>query len=130
MHVIRHIVYGNQFLILTGNNAGDVFLKFVVMVRLDEALPAFDGEHDMDVDLRVGVGHASKMPLLTELENLFSFGATKISRLRRCQPDVLISQMIGQRVFVRENGFKDGFKLRALAAWWLKFPLAKSAEFF
>jgi hypothetical protein len=34
--------------------------------RSDEALPTFNREHDLDVDLRVGVGHL-KMPLLTEL---------------------------------------------------------------
>jgi hypothetical protein len=39
--------------------------------RLDEALPTFNGKHDMDINLRVGVGHVPKMPLLTELENIF-----------------------------------------------------------
>ena len=42
------------------------------MFRLDEVLPAFDSEHDVDVNLCVGVGHVRKMPLLTELGNLFS----------------------------------------------------------
>jgi hypothetical protein len=51
--------------------------------RLDKALPAFDGKHDVNVDLRVGIGHARKMTLLTELENLFCLGSTKMSRLRR-----------------------------------------------
>src|SRR5665213_3303652 len=71
VQVIRHIVYGNQFLLFPRDNAGDVFLKFVIVLRLNEALPAFNGEHDMEIDLRVGVGHAPKMPLLTEHENLF-----------------------------------------------------------
>jgi len=34
-------------------------------------LPAFNGKYDMDVDLRVGVGHGRKMPLLTELKIFF-----------------------------------------------------------
>jgi hypothetical protein len=38
---------------------------------------------DVEYPLRVGVGPASKIPLLTELENLFPFVSTKISRLRR-----------------------------------------------
>jgi hypothetical protein len=83
MQVIRHIVYRNQLLLPHGDNARDVFLKLVVVFRLDEALPAFDGKHDVNINLRVGVGHARKMPLLTELENLFCLGSTKMSRLRR-----------------------------------------------
>src|SRR5882724_4180969 len=71
MQVVGHIVDDNQLLFPTGNDAGDVFLQLVVMFWIEEVLPAFDGEHNMDINLRVGVGHASKMPLLTELENLF-----------------------------------------------------------
>ena len=83
MQVIRHVVYRNQLLLLRGNDARDIFLKLVIMFRLDEALPAFDGKHDVNVDLRVGIGHARKMTLLTELENLFCLGSTKMPRLRR-----------------------------------------------
>jgi len=43
----------------------------------DEILPAFDGKHDMDVNLGIGVGHARKMPLLTEPGNLFRCGCYK-----------------------------------------------------
>ena len=86
--MVRQIVNGDQFLILPRKDAGDVFLQFVVVFRLDEALPAFDGEHDMDINLRVGVGHAPKMPLLTELENIL-FYFLQICRAygagRRCQ---------------------------------------------
>ena len=35
-------------------------------------MASFDGKHDVDVGLGVGVGHALKMPLLTELGNLFA----------------------------------------------------------
>jgi hypothetical protein len=49
--------------------------------RLDEVLPAFDGKHDMEIDLRVGVGHVRKMPLLTELGNSLSSPF-----LQRCRP--------------------------------------------
>jgi len=75
--VIRHIVYGDELLFLTGDDAGDVFLKFVVMFGFDEVLPAFNSEHNMNVNLRIGICHAPKMPLLTELENLFLSGFYK-----------------------------------------------------
>jgi hypothetical protein len=45
-------------------------------MRRDEALSAFDGEHNMEVDLRVGVGHAGTMPPLTGFE-IFLFGFYK-----------------------------------------------------
>src|SRR5665213_3254104 len=73
MHMIRHIIYHNQLLLLSRDDASDVFLQLVVMFGFDEALPAFDGEHDMDINLRVGICHEPKMPLLTELENLSLF---------------------------------------------------------
>ncbi len=41
------------------------------MFGMDKALPPLDGEHDLNIDLGVGVRHGRKMPLLTELENLF-----------------------------------------------------------
>ena len=73
MQMIRHIVDGDQFVFLRGNNTGDIFLQFLVMFGRDEALPAFDGKHYVKINLRVGVGHEQKMPLLTELGNLFWF---------------------------------------------------------
>jgi hypothetical protein len=49
MHVIRHIVYGDQFLILTGNNASKVFLKSVVVVVVNQTLSAANRKNDVDV---------------------------------------------------------------------------------
>ena len=71
MQMIGHIIDGYQLLSLTGDNAGDIFLKFVVTFGFDEVLSAFDSEHNTDLNLSVGVGHDWKMPLLTELGNLF-----------------------------------------------------------
>ena len=71
--MVGHIVYCNQLLFLSRDDAGDIFLQFVVAFRLDEALPAFNGEHDVDINLRVGIGHAPRMPLLAELENHFIY---------------------------------------------------------
>jgi len=68
----RDVSVGSRcsFLLLPRGDAGDVFLQLVVVFGSDEALSPFDGEHDMDIDSGVGVGHARKMPLRTELENL------------------------------------------------------------
>src|ERR1039458_4127593 len=128
VHVIRHIVYRNQLLLLTGDDAGDVFLKFVVVFRLDEVLPAFDGEHNMEIDLRVGVGHASKMPLLTELENLFYSAFYKDFAPTALPVTSSIPKMVGQRVFVRDIGFKDGFELRPLRREFREFKRAPFLE--
>ena len=79
--MIRHIVYGNELVLLSGHDAGDVLLQFVAVFRPDKVLPAFDGKHNVDVDLRVGVRHARKMPLLTELGESFWFALV----LQRCR---------------------------------------------
>ena len=100
--MIRHIVYRNQLLLLSRDDASDVFLKFVVMFWFYEALPAFDGEHDMEIDLCVGIC----LPLLAELENLYL-----VWFYRDFAPTALlvtssIPKMVGQCVFVRDIGFR------------------------
>ncbi len=55
MQMIGHTVAGNQLLFLTRDDAAGVFLKFAVLSRLVQVLPAFNGEHDMEVNLRRGV---------------------------------------------------------------------------
>jgi len=64
--VVRHAVDGEKLLTLAGNDAADVFLQLLLPVREDEVLPALNGEDNVNVDLRVGVGHGF-MPLLPEL---------------------------------------------------------------
>jgi len=96
MQMIRQVVYGDQLLPLGGDDAREVFLQFVIMFRRDEALPALDGKHDVEVDLRVGVGHLQKMPLLTELENLFSAGSYKDAAPTALGPGALGSGEGGQ----------------------------------
>lgn len=80
--MIGHIIDDDHFVILTGNNAGDVFLKFVVVFRFDEVLSSFDGEHDMDINLRVGVCHVEEDAAPDGALKSFFPVATKISRLR------------------------------------------------
>jgi hypothetical protein len=45
-------------LLLPGNDACDIFLKFVIVFLLDEILPAFHGENYVNLNLSVSVGHA------------------------------------------------------------------------
>ena len=66
MQMVGHIVYGNQLLPLRGDDAGDVFLQFVIVFRRDEILPAFHRKHDVKINLCVGIGHAWNISLLTE----------------------------------------------------------------
>jgi hypothetical protein len=73
------------------------------MFRFDEILPALDGEHDVNIYLRVGVRHARKMPLLTELGNTFPVGSTNIPRLRRSN----VSRF-------RQNNFPASFEIPPL----------------
>ena len=67
--MVRHVVYGDQLILPGGDNASDVLLEFIVIFWIDQRLPAFDCEDDVDVNLGVGVGHGKKVPLLTELGN-------------------------------------------------------------
>jgi hypothetical protein len=81
MQVAGQVIDGNQFVFLIRHDARDVFLQFVVMLGSDEILAAFNGEYDMDINLRIGIGHAQKMPPLAGLGNLFwEF------LLQRCRP--------------------------------------------
>jgi len=81
MQMVWHVVYGDQLVLLSRDDTGNVFLLFIIMFRHNETLSALDGKNDMDVNLRIGVGHARKMPLLTELGNPFVFVL-----LQRCRP--------------------------------------------
>jgi hypothetical protein len=69
---------GYQLSFLAGDNAGNVFLQFVVVRHPDQVLPTFGGpNHDTNANLRAGVCHGREMPHLTELKNLFLFGFYK-----------------------------------------------------
>jgi hypothetical protein len=79
--MVGHVVYGNQFVLLGGNNPGDKFAQFLTVFGPDQILSPLNGKYDMDINLRVGIGHAQKMPLLTELGNLFSGFTTNMPAL-------------------------------------------------
>ena len=59
VRVIRHAMNRDQFLAISRNNARDVFLQFLFSLRRNQTLSPFDSEHDLDVDLRIRVGHFS-----------------------------------------------------------------------
>ena len=69
--MIGHVVNGNQFVPLLGNNAGEVFLQLVVVFGRNEVLPAFNRKNDMDINLCVRVCHAPNMSLPWSLGNVF-----------------------------------------------------------
>jgi hypothetical protein len=69
--MIGHIIYRDQFLLLSRDDSGDVFLKFLVVLGRKEILSALNGKNNMKIDLRGRVRHELKLPLLTELETLF-----------------------------------------------------------
>src|SRR5207237_6020636 len=57
MNIILHVVNGDQLLPLRGHDSSNVLLKLIVMFRINKVLPAFNGEHDLNVNLSVGVSH-------------------------------------------------------------------------
>jgi hypothetical protein len=57
-------------------------LQFVIVFWREEVLSAFNGKHNMDVYLRVGICHGPKIPNLTVLGNIFWMDFYKY-----CAPD-------------------------------------------
>ena len=58
--MIRHIVYGDQFVLLARDDSGHVFLQFVVVRGFDQVLASFHGKDDVDIDLGIRVGHGAE----------------------------------------------------------------------
>ena len=78
MGVIGHRIDRNQFLPFSCDNSGDVLLQIFAMLRANHARATRDGEDNVQINLRVGVGHLAKpyMTLLAELVTR-SFGGYK-----------------------------------------------------
>jgi|ERR1041385_8014453 hypothetical protein len=76
--MIRHVVDRDEFMPLSGNDAGDVFLHLGIVFGGDETLAALDGKDDVDVNLGVGVGHEGRMAVPIEHATNFFSGATKM----------------------------------------------------
>ena len=67
--MIGHAVDRNQFLAFSGDNSRDVFLQFLAVGVGNHASTTRDREDNMQIDLRVRIGHFAEvnMTLLTEL---------------------------------------------------------------
>ena len=57
--MVGHAINGQQFVALAGDDARNVFLKFLFPVGTDQILAALNGKHHLDVNLGVGIGHDS-----------------------------------------------------------------------
>src|SRR5712691_8011827 len=57
MGVIRHAMNSQKFLFTVADDAGHIFVEFFLAVAADQTLAGFDGKNDLEIYLRVGVGH-------------------------------------------------------------------------
>src|SRR6266705_2386384 len=74
MSMVPHVVDGDWLLPLSCDDSGYVLLQLVVMGWINQILSAFHSEHNLNVNLGVGVGH----------ERIFLFGwreSIKMGRL-------------------------------------------------
>ena len=55
--MIRQVVNGDQLLLLAGDDAIHVLLQFVFELGTNQILPPLHGKNDVNINLRVGVGH-------------------------------------------------------------------------
>ena len=85
MGVIGHTIDRDQFLAFSRDNSGDVFLQLLAMYVVDYAGATGDREDNMQIDLRVCIGHFPQpcMPLLSELITYAVSAAINMSRLGR-----------------------------------------------
>ena len=77
--MIGHRIDRNQFLPFSCDNSGDVLLQLLATGLGNHTSAARHREHNMQIDLRVGVGHLAKpyMTLLAELIMEAFFGRYK-----------------------------------------------------
>jgi len=57
MYMIGHSVYSQHLVLIFLNDAGNVFIQFVLPPMLNNALPVLNGKNYLDVNLCVGVRH-------------------------------------------------------------------------
>ena len=57
--MVGHAIDRQKFLALAGHDSGHVLLEFFLAFAANEALARLDRKYDMNVDLRVGIGHAA-----------------------------------------------------------------------
>ena len=61
--MVRPVVDGNEFLLLSGDDPRDVLLQLVVMPGVDQILTSLDRKHQVDVNLGIGIGHREIAPV-------------------------------------------------------------------
>ena len=85
MGVIGHTIDRNQFLPFSCDNSSDVLLQLLATGTRNYARASGHREDNVQVDLRVGVGHFAEvnMTLLMELITYGFVPAINMSRLRR-----------------------------------------------
>ena len=114
MEMIRHAADRDQFLVLLADDSGDVLVDLHFVIRLNQALSSLDGENNLNVDLRVGVGHVEfrynqsdpptfrsageeTIPLPSLYKHLAPIGACRFPlRLYGCCP--VVSKIRGKRL--------------------------------
>jgi hypothetical protein len=75
MEMIGHAADRDQFLLLLADDPSDVLLDPLFVIRLNQALSSMDREDNLNVDLRVGVGHVEFRCSRSDLPRFRSAGA-------------------------------------------------------
>jgi hypothetical protein len=61
LKMVRNVINRYHILALPGYDAGHVFLKLIVMLWPDQALPPLHSENNLDVDLGVRIRHSMSL---------------------------------------------------------------------
>jgi hypothetical protein len=57
MNMIRHAMYSEHLSFSVLDQAGNIFMQFIFIFSIDEAVPTLDREDKMKVDFKICVGH-------------------------------------------------------------------------
>ena len=60
--MVGHTVYCNQLVLIRLNNACDVFVQLIFPFRLNEGNPVLNCKYELQIDLRIGIGHGYFVP--------------------------------------------------------------------
>src|SRR5882672_7286232 len=55
--MVRHTMNRQQLLFPFPDNASQIFMELLIVSLVNQALPTLDREDNLDIDLRIGVGH-------------------------------------------------------------------------
>src|SRR5882757_6120518 len=57
MRMVRHTMNRQQLLFPFPDNASEIFMEFLLVLLVNQALPPFDSKNNLKVDLGIRVGH-------------------------------------------------------------------------